>query len=50
MLLCECFASNKATCRHRQMIQIFTGHNAIDSGKTFDFDKKLWFDAIKFDE
>lgn len=49
LLLCDCFASNKETCRHRQMIKIFKDHNAINSGRTYDFDKKLWFEALGFE-
>src|SRR5262245_893610 len=45
-LTCNCFASNKDTCRHRTMVQLFHTHDAIDTGRTFDFDKNRWFDAI----
>lgn len=49
LLLCDCFASNKETCRHRQMVKVFQDNNAIDSGKTFNFDKSLWFEALGFE-
>ena len=49
ILLCDCFASNKPTCRHREMIKIFLSDNAVDSGRTYDYDKKRWFDAIGFE-
>jgi hypothetical protein len=40
--LCECAAANKETCRHRQLVHIFTQAHRIGSGKMYDFDKATW--------
>ena len=41
-LNCSCFASNKSTCRHRQMIGIFTAEEKLGPGNFFHFDKNKW--------
>jgi hypothetical protein len=46
ILTCGCFAGNKETCRHRQMVEVFDVTHRIDSGWTFDFDKKRWYEPL----
>jgi len=41
-LTCDCFASNKATCRHRQMVTLFNEQRLVNSRRAYDFDKKRW--------
>lgn len=38
-LFCDCFAGNKPTCRHRQMIALF---GIKPSGWLYNFDLKEW--------
>ena len=38
-LTCDCYAGNRETCRHRQMIQLFEGK---PSGTLYNFDLDLW--------
>jgi hypothetical protein len=46
---CDCPAGGKSsTCRHREMIQEFTRHRAVNSGKFFDFENRTWVAPIKF--
>jgi len=40
--VCSCFAGSKSTCRHRQLVDIFSAENKIDSREAYDFDKKRW--------
>jgi hypothetical protein len=41
-LECTCFASNKPTCRHRAMVEIFTNLNRLNGGWYYDFDRNKW--------
>lgn len=45
--VCSCYAGNKPTCRHRQLLAIFQDANAVDSRRAFDFDKNRWIDPPK---
>jgi hypothetical protein len=44
---CDCFRSNKHTCRHREMLSEFVTKRAVNSGKFYDLDHKKWLPAIK---
>lgn len=45
--VCSCFAGNKPTCRHRQLVIKFENAKAIDSRRAYDFDKDKWIDPPK---
>lgn len=40
---CDCFASHRATCRHRDLVRLFCAEGKINSGEMYDFDKQRWF-------
>ena len=44
---CECFAANRASCRHRDMIPAFYAHKAVDNGKFYCYETGEWLPAIK---
>jgi hypothetical protein len=44
---CDCPASNKPNCRHRDMVREFTTHRAVDTGKFFCYDTGDWYPAIR---
>ncbi len=44
---CDCPASNKSTCKHRDMIPIFSTHRATDTGKFFCYDTGTWHPPIE---
>ena len=44
-MFCDCFAGNKGTCRHREMVCIFEDAGEINTGRQYDYDKKKWYDA-----
>ena len=39
---CGCYASNKSTCRHREMVKLFLEEGAVGSRKAYDYDKQKW--------
>ena len=43
-LVCTCFAGNKPTCRHRQMLRLFQAEDKIGKGWLYHFDKKEWIE------
>ena len=45
--VCSCFAGNKTTCRHRELVEVFKRANAVDSRRAYDFDKDKWIDPPK---
>lgn len=42
---CSCFASNKPTCRHRQMIPEFEVEDRFNSHWFYSFDKGVWIEG-----
>jgi hypothetical protein len=46
-LHCECFAANKPTCRHRDMIPLFVTKRAVDSLKFYCYETQQWWQPIK---
>lgn len=40
--VCTCFAGNKDTCRHRQMVEIFREAGKLDSREAYNYDKHKW--------
>jgi hypothetical protein len=50
-LECECFASNKHTCRHRDMVRMYKANlefrAKVDQGSLYNFDKDKWLAPIK---
>lgn len=49
-LICTCFAGNKSTCRHREMVKLFQTNQAIDSGAMYQWDTKTWREATPEEE
>jgi hypothetical protein len=43
---CDCPASNRPDCKHRQMIPIFSTHRATDTGRFFCYDTGEWISAL----
>lgn len=41
---CTCFAGNKSTCRHRQIVQMYISNNLVGSGRLYNFDKTKFYD------
>jgi hypothetical protein len=40
--LCECPAATKSTCRHRELVHIFTKSRKVGSNKKYDYDNLKW--------
>lgn len=40
--LCDCLAGTRSTCRHRQLVHIFTKSHKVGSGKMYDYDNLKW--------
>jgi hypothetical protein len=40
--LCECPAGIKPTCRHRELVHIFTKSHKVGSNKKYDYDNLKW--------
>lgn len=47
-LSCECFASNKSTCRHRDMATLFIEKKRVGKGWFYDYGNSRWVTPIKF--
>lgn len=54
---CDCFAGNKSTCRHRQMVDMWrsperladetcTFREKMEAGFWYEFDKRRWVKGI----
>lgn len=43
---CQCFQANKSTCRHRQMIEIFTQQSRADKGWFYAYDTGEWLKPL----
>lgn len=39
---CECFAANKETCRHRDMLNWYITRNAFSAGWFIDYEARRW--------
>lgn len=39
---CSCYASNRPTCRHRQMLALSLKEKKINGGWYYDFDRGEW--------
>lgn len=44
---CTCFRSDKETCRHRQMLEVFRASGAVDKGRFYDYDLARWRRPLK---
>lgn len=44
---CNCFAGNRDTCRHREMLAGFIKHNVVDSKYFFDYENWRWVTPVK---
>jgi hypothetical protein len=44
---CPCFRGNGASCRHREMLQLFLAQKAVNTGKFYDYDGKRWLPAVR---
>jgi hypothetical protein len=40
---CECQASHRPTCRHRQMLLAFQHTGRVNTGWMLEFDNQAWF-------
>ena len=45
-IFCNCFAGNKSTCRHREMLLKFSEKKAIDTGEFYDFEEDKWYPPL----
>jgi hypothetical protein len=44
---CDCPQGGKSpTCRHRDMIPVFTSHKAVNTGKFYDYENDKWLPPI----
>jgi hypothetical protein len=50
-LECDCFAGNKHTCRHRDMVRMYKSsaefRQKIDNGAKYNFDKDKWLEPVQ---
>ncbi len=44
---CECFAANRPSCRHREMIKVFIETSGIDTGRFYDWDHGKWRPSLR---
>ncbi len=42
VIVCNCMAYHRPTCRHRQMLITFMAEDKINSGEFYDYDNKIW--------
>lgn len=46
-LFCSCPASTRPTCRHRDMFQLFTEGEMVDSNRWYSFDSGTWIKGLE---
>jgi len=46
---CDCPAANRHTCRHREMMPLFLAEKAVNTGRFYDYDKKMWIAPLQTD-
>ncbi len=39
---CQCFAANRETCRHREMLKLFVQHDRVDKGWFYEWNTGKW--------
>jgi hypothetical protein len=44
---CDCPADNRFTCRHIELVHIFTAAHKIGTDALYDFDRKRWVAEAK---
>lgn len=44
IVACTCFAGNKSTCRHRDMVKMYATNQLLDSGRYYNFDKRVFYE------
>lgn len=42
--LCDCPAAHLTSCRHREIVHVFTKAKKVGKGRLYDYDKHLWMD------
>jgi len=40
--VCNCFQSNKPSCRHREMLSMFIKEKKVNTGWFYNYDTKVW--------
>lgn len=44
---CECFAANKHTCRHREMVTLYQQQGRLDKGWLYNYTEGEWIKPSK---